>query len=413
MSKTIQRENSLLLFDPRSSGFRANPYPAYHYLRTHHPIYYRRDRKDWILTRYADIHTVLNSSQFGRPEKKTIQPQSKAEVLLPHFLQLRQDSQNLMRLWLLLLNPPDHTRIRRILQSAFTASKIQALRSYIQASVDSLIESTLSTGEMDVVCDFAHPLTLDLNCKLLGIPPYSQFSQWTRGLSLITDMDVTPVAREQGLLAISGLVEHLRALIVQVRCEPSSPDGLLRTLADSADRGELSEDELLSNAIFMFATGHSTTEYLISNSVLALLNHPAQLHRLRANPQLISSAIDEVLRYDSPAQSTSYIALSDVEINRQIVRRGERVHCILAAANRDPEQFSNPNEFDIGRKPNTHLSFGRGTHACIGKHLAKMVSEIAVLAIVTKLPQINLKLKTLEWGEPFMTRGLKSLLVSF
>lgn len=412
MIRYSQKERNVLLFDPRSSEFRANPYPTYDYLRSHHPFYYRSDRKDWIVTRYSDVLTILSSHKFGRREKKA----DKTQPPLPHFLQARRNSQKLMKLWLLLLNPPDHTRIRRVLQSAFTPAKIQSLKAYIQSRVNSLITLATSSKEIDIVCDFAYPLTLEINCKILGIPYkhwHSKFSQWTRSLSLVADMDVAQISSEQGLLAISGLSEYFTSLLSRIHEERELQDGLLYTLACAVSEGKLNEDELLANAIFVFAVGHSSTEYLISNSVLTLLTHQTQLRKLQANPLLIGSAIDEVLRYESPAQGTTRTTLSDVEISGQIISRGTALHCILASANRDPAHFSNPDEFDIERQHNSHLTFSHGIHTCIGKHLAKLIAEIAVSRLVKQLPNMSLKTETLEWGKSFYGHGLVSLPVVF
>ena len=163
-----------LPFNPRSPEFRANPYPTYDYLRTHHPIYYRPERNDWVLTRYADISNVLKNPSFGRAQQNLASLQTVNQGSINQFLRLRQDSQRLMKLWLVLLNPPTHTRIRQLLRSAFTSSHIQALRSHIQTTVDDVIDGVKDLGKMDVINDLAYPLTLGLNCKILGIPP----QQW-------------------------------------------------------------------------------------------------------------------------------------------------------------------------------------------------------------------------------------------
>ena len=412
----IQNETLPLPFNPRSPSFRANPYPTYDYLRTHHPIYYRRERNDWVLTRYADIVEVLKNPSFGRSEQRQAKLQTINQEQINHFLSLRQESQKLMKLWLVLLNPPDHTRIRHLLRNSFTPSRIQTLRSHIQANVNKFIEEVKDWGKMDVIHDFAYPLTLGVNCKILGIPPqfwHPRFKQWSDNLSIVADVDVTPIANEQGLLTIAGLAEYFRNWITKCRTSSQPQDNLISTLIQAEAEGQISEEELLGTCIFMFAVGHSSTANLISSSILTLLNHPEQLHLLQADPSLIETTISEVLRYESPVQGISRTALCDVELSNQIIHRGEVVNCIIAAANRDPAQFPEPNKFDIKRKPNPYLSFGQGIHNCIGKHLGKLVAEIAVGALVRRLPGLSLTRSSLEWEDSFLGRGLKSLPVVF
>lgn len=187
----------------------------------------------------------------------------------------------------------------------------------------------------------------------------------------------------------------------------------MSTLIKAQAEGQLSEEELLGNCILMFFAGHSTTKYLIGNSILTLLNHPEQLHLLQADPNSIQMTIAEVLRYDNPVQFISRTALSDIQLSNQTIHRGQVVHCILAAGNRDPAQFPDPNKFDIRRQPNPYLSFGQGIHICLGKHLAKLVAEIAVVTLVRRLPGLSLATESLEWEETFLVRGLKSLPVVF
>ncbi|MDB9373322.1 cytochrome P450 [Nodularia sphaerocarpa] len=406
-----------LPFNPRSPEFRANPYPTYDYLRTHHPIFYRPDRKDWLLTRYADISEVLKNSNFGHGQKSIVSLETGTPGTINNFLRLRQESQRIMQLWLVLQNPPTHTRIRPLLRSAFTQSHIQALRSHIQTTVDDLIDQVKDLGKMDVVHDLAYPLTLGLNCKILGIPTekwHPNFPKWSVSLSLVEDMDVTPIAFEQGLLAISGLAEYLRNLIAESRICSQSQDNLISTLIQAEAEGQLSEEELLANCILIFAVGHFSTGHLIGNSILTLLNHPEQLHLLQADPSLIETTIAEVLRYESSAQGISRTALCDIEISNQTIRQGDIVHCLIGAANRDPAYFPHPHQFDIRRKPNSYLSFGQGgIHTCIGMHLAKLATEIAVNTLLRRLPGLSLATESLEWEEAFLSRGVKSLPVVF
>ena len=188
-----------LPFNPRSPEFRANPYPTYDYLRTHHPIYYRPERNDWVLTRYADIVEVLKNPSFGHSERGPTNPITAKQQPIHHFLSLRQETQQLMNLLLVVCNPPDRTRIRQLLRTPFAQSRVQALRSRIQAQVDDLIDRVKDRGKIDIIDDIAYPLTLAINCEILGIPPsewHPRFQQWSRNLSLVMDLDVTAIDNE-------------------------------------------------------------------------------------------------------------------------------------------------------------------------------------------------------------------------
>ncbi|MDJ1168787.1 cytochrome P450 [Roseofilum sp. BLCC_M154] len=404
-------ENMPLPFNPRSPEFRANPYPTYDYLRTHHPIYYRTEGRDWVLTRYADMVEVLHNRSFGHPESLPPHP-IQGHNLLDRFLSLRFSSQRLMRLWVILSNPPTHTRIRQLFQNSFTIGQVQTWRSQIQTEADRLIAGFEGLERIDIMSDLAYPLTMYGICQILGILPeerHPQFPQWSHDLSSIIDLDVSALDNERGLLAIANFAEYFRNWISKDR-NPSQPHNhLISTLIKAQAEGQLSEEELLGNLILMFFAGHSTTKYLIGNSVLALLNHPEQLHLLQANPDSIQMAIAEVLRYDNPVQFISRTAFSDIQLSNQTIAQGQVVHCILAAGNRDPAQFPNPNTFDIRRKPNPHLSFGQGIHICLGKHLAQLVAEISVSTLVCHFPKLSLATESLEWEETFLVRGLKSL----
>ncbi len=416
MNATLVKKSPTMQFDPRSPKFRANPYPIYRYLRTHQPIHYRAERRDWILTRYADITEVLKSLDFGRSELKQAPPATGANSgLIDRLLSIRHESDQLMKLWLVLTNPPDHTRIRRLLQKAFTPSRINALQASIQAKVDGYIDRTMERGKMDIIGDLAYPLMLELNCsEILGIPRqtwHRNFRQWTENMALLADMDITPIAYERGMMAFVGLAEFFRNRIAECRAGSAPMDNLIGMLIREGDR--LSKEELLANCIMMFTVGHSSTVNLIGIAMLALLNHPEQLRLLIEDPDLIDLAVSEALRYDSPVQGVSRTALCDVELSDTRIHQGEKVICVLAAANRDPARFPEPDKFDIRRQPNPHLSFGYGIHTCIGRPLSLLAAKIAVGTLVRRLPGLALATDSLEWEDSFLGHGLKALPVVF
>ena len=219
MNKKSQKETVPLPFNPRSPEFRANPYPTYDYLRTHHPIYYRPEGKDWVLTRYADIVEVLQNPRFCHSELLPQKPTQEHD-LLDRLLSLRCASQRLMRLWVILSNPPAHTRIRKLFQNSFTFGQVQTLRSQIQAKADRLIAGFEGLDSIDIMRDLAYPLTMHATCQILGILPeeqHPQFPQWSHNLSSIIDLDVSPIDNERGLLAIASFAEYFRSWIAKYR----------------------------------------------------------------------------------------------------------------------------------------------------------------------------------------------------
>ena len=287
---------------------------------------------------------------------------------------------------------------------------------YIQKKSDDLIEKVYDQGEMDLIDDFAYPLTIGINFEILGIPTsdwHPKFRQWTGDLSLLADLDVSPLSNERGLLAIAGLADYFEARISEFRTASTPQDSLLGILVEGSANGDLNESELLATCILMFAVGHSSTTNLIGNAVFTLLRNQDQLNLLRRESAHIKLAIDEVLRYESPVQSVARTALREVNWLGTTIYPGTIVHCVIGSANRDPARFQNPENFDISRSPNPYLSFGQGIHTCLGSHLAKIVAEIALKTMLQKLPGMYLAENQFEWDDSFLGRGLKSLKVKF
>ena len=230
-------------------------------------------------------------------------------------------------------------------------------------------------------------------------------------MSLVADMDITPIAYERGMLAVAGLAKFFRNRIAECRAGSEPADNLIGMLIE--ETGQLSEEKLLANCIMMFTVGDSSTVNLIGISMLTLLKHPRQLQFLMEDPSLIETAISEVLRYDSPVQGVARTALCDVELANTEIHQGERVVCLIGAANRDPARFPEPDAFDIRRRPNPHLSFDYGIHTCIGKHLSLLVTQIVVGTLIHRLPGLSLATDSLEWEDSFLGYGLKALPVVF
>ena len=400
--------SAALDFDPRSPEFRRDPYPTYAELRRQHPVWRRPGREDWVLTRFEDIVQVLRSDGFGHAEAgiDSSAERAPAEGALSY---LRRQSQLSMAHWLVLRNPPAHTRLRKLMRPHFSPARVASLREAIQARVDELI-SSVSGRSLDLVQDFAYPLTFGTNCGLIGIPEDDLprgFRRWAQAISAMTDLDVTWPVYERGLLAIAAVNDYFREVIASLRSQGGPPQGLLHALV--LHDPPLHEEELLAMGSFMLAVGHASAESLIVLSMLTILRHPEQRELLQRSPSLTSAAVAEAMRYDNPIQSVSRTVLKDAEVGGQRLRAGEVVHCLVAAANRDPGRYPDPDRFDIERASAPSLSFGQGIHVCIGMHLARLLAEVSVATLFSRLPTLALGPERLEWDETYLVRGLKRL----
>ncbi len=392
-------------FNPLSPEFRLNPYPNYHRLREEDPVHSSTLLPgSWVLSRYADVMMVLRDARFGRADAEAfwlgrVGPGPAHAVITK---------------WMLFRDPPDHTRLRTLVNKAFTPRAIEGMRGRIQAIVNELLDSVQPDGGMDVISALAYPLPVLVICEMLGVPAKDRdiFKSWSNDVGRILDPILTPDVVEQGHTVIASMSDYFRGLIAQLRKNPQG--NLLDAMIAAEEQGDrLSEDELLANCILLFAAGHETTVNLIGNGTLALLHHPNQLALLRAQPDLIESAIEECLRYDSPVQVTGRRSQEDLELGGKRIQSGEMVFTLIGAANRDPDQFPDPDRFDVTRNDSRHLAFGHGVHFCLGSSLARLEGQIALGSLVRRLPNLQLSADTPQWRDAFTLRGLRSLPVSF
>ncbi|HEV8677156.1 MAG TPA: cytochrome P450 [Methylomirabilota bacterium] len=389
-----------LLFNPLLAEFHANPYPFYHRLRREDPVHHST-LGPWVLTRYDDVELVLRDSRFGRAG-------------FTPFLDTDEDR---LPPSMLFRDPPDHTRLRSLVSRAFTPRVIEAMRAHIQEIVDRLLERVRAAGAMDLIADLAYPLPVTVICEMLGVPVEDQarIQQWSTDVARSLDaigMTADPQVAERGRIGRRALADYFRALLPERRRHPR--EDLLSSLIAAEERGDrLTEGELLTTCILLFVAGHETTVNLIGNGVLALLRHPDQLARLRENPGLITSAVEELLRYDSPVQRTGRIPTADVEIDGRTIPKGSMVVAAIGGANRDPAHFPEPDRLDLGRPDNRHLAFGFGIHFCLGAALARVEGQVAIGTLLDRLPGLALATDTPEWRESSVLRGLKALPVRF
>jgi cytochrome P450 len=389
----------LNVFDP---AFRSDPYPTYAALREQDPVH-KTAMGAWALTRYRDCADVLTDPRFGSQSP----PELRGATALPddHPLVVLGNS-------MLFLDPPDHTRLRGIVSKAFTRRAVDALGPRVEQLVDDLCNAAADRGEIDVVDDFAYPLPIAVMCELLAIPEedVAGFRRWSRDLAGVVDIpaDLGVIAR--GAKAGEWFIDYFHDLIPKRRANPG--DDLLSELIAAEDAGDrLSHEELLATCVQLVFAGHETTQNLISNGLLALLQQREEFARLRDDPSLVRTAIEELLRFDSPAQVSARWAKTDVDLDGHVIKPGEPILVFLGSANRDPEQFDAADTVDVGRTDNKHLSFGGGVHFCLGGPLARLEARIAIPELARRFPDMELLDPDPPRRPTLALRGLASLRV--
>ncbi len=391
-------------FNPMDPEFVADPYPTYHRLRAEDPVHHN-PLGFWVLTRYEDVVAALRDPRLAK--------EAIAEFIAARFGQ----PVPAMGLSMLDRDPPDHTRLRSLVSKAFTRGVVEGLRPRIQKIVDQLIDGGEAKGTMELIEEFAYPIPVTVICEMLGVPveDHERFKGWSidiaRGLDGLL-LSAGSEIRQRSAEARHGLAGYFRELIAERRASPRG-DMLSELIAAEEAGDKLSEEELLATCILILVAGHETTVNLIGNGMLALLRHPAELRRLRENPALIQSAVEELLRYDGPVQRTARIPSEDVTIAGRTIGKGEMVMPFIGAADRDPAQFSDPDRLDITRADNKHVAFGLGIHFCLGAPLARLEGQIAISTLVKRLPKLALATDAPAYRPSLTLRGLSTLPVSF
>jgi cytochrome P450 len=401
-----------LLLPLRSTGNLENPYPAYALIRTVRPLL-ELPLPDfdgpgaWLLTRYRDVHHALRDPRFSVERIRAPLIRENLERL-PDFL--RQSAQGLRSM--LIVDPPDHTRMRKLVNKAFTPKRIAALRPHIEEIVGQLLDAALEAGRFDLIHDLAEPLPAVVIAELLGVPPedHRQFREWSS--QLIAGIGApSAAARDAASSASRNLLGYLADTVAARRREPR--DDLISAMVHAQEESDvLSDDELLATSNLLLVAGHETTTNLIGNGTLALLREPDEWRRLCADPSLLPSAIEELLRFDGPVQATVRVLLEDVEIDGHVLPKGGLALVNIGSANRDPEVFPEPDRLDVGRDPNPHLAFGFGTHFCMGAPLARLEAEVAFQALTKRFPDLALLGDDPQYRPNPVLRGLERLELS-
>jgi pimeloyl-[acyl-carrier protein] synthase len=384
----------------------ADPYPLYRRLRTEDPVHWDPFLHAWVVTRYTDVIRVLHDFLADR----TPTPEQLTGMGLSHLNPIAA----VMVKQMLFMDPPAHTRLRALASSAFTPSRVEVLRSHIQKIADQLLDGIQGSG-MDVIADFAAPLPAIVTAEMLGVPTsdHLQLKKWSADFAeMLGNFQHNPDRVPRVLRTVEEMLEYFRATVRELRVRPR--EGLINSLLTAEVNGDrLTEEEVIASAIVTMVGGQETTTNLIGNGVLTLVRNPAEMQRLRSDLSLIPSAVEELLRYESPSQHTARMAPYDLELGGRQIRKRQAVIAIMGAANRDPERFSDPDRLDLNRKDNRHVAFGWAAHFCFGAPLARIEGQIAFQTILQRMAHLTLQPGPLVWRENLGLRGLKALPITF
>jgi pimeloyl-[acyl-carrier protein] synthase len=405
----VERVETGIAFNPLRKELRVDPYPFYKRLREKDPFHRSRPADGWVLTRYDDILNVLGDRSFSSDERH--------QRRYPRFRARGEragvpDPYESERASMLRLDPPDHTRLRSLVSKAFTPRAVERMRPRIEEYVDRLLAALAGRRSMELVADFAAPLPVSVIAEMLGVPvaDRERFRHWSdEGVRTLGDG--TMEDRRRAVVAMEEMGEYLEGIADARRREPR--EDLISGLVAAEEAGDrLSTAELLTTCVLLLVAGNETTTKLIGNSVVALLRNPEQLEILRGEPKRVFGAVDELLRYDSPVQLTSRMVVEDRELRGHRLRKGQQLVLILAAGNRDPVHFAEPDQLDVTRDPVRHLSFSHGLHHCLGAQLARLEGGLALEALITRFPDLRFA-GEVRWGDNTVLRGPVSLPLAF
>ncbi len=410
MNEHVQTPDNQPLFNPLSPEFIRNPYPHYERLRTTDPMHLT-PLGVFVASRHAEASLVMRDKRFGKEHvERTIRRYGPKIMEEPAFRSLSH--------MMLQQDPPDHTRLRGLVVKAFTARRVEDMRPRIQQIVDETLDRIIPQGKMDLIEDFAFRLPVTIICDMLGIPEEHRGAFYTRARVGGRILDPVPLSPEEIKEANAGSVMSAMYFqqLFELRRKNPGDDLTTQLVQAEEDGSKLSNEELTANIILLFGAGHETTVNLIGNGLLALHRNPDQLALLKANPNLITNAIEEFLRYDSSVQMTGRVALEDIDdLGGRKIPKGESVLCLLGSANHDPAVYPDrPGSLDITRPNVKPLSFGGGIHFCLGAQLARIEAEIAISTLLRRLPDLRLDdAVNPEWRPTFVLRGLKRLPASW
>jgi cytochrome P450 len=393
-------------FDPHDLGFIANPYPVYSRLREAGPIHYYAGTNQWIVPRYEDVNRLLRDRRFGRTYHHLA---THEEMGRPPEPEWHAPFWDLIRAGILDMEPPDHPRVRKLVSKAFTPRRVEELRPYVQGIMEGLVDRVAGSGEFDLIKEIAEPLPVTVIAELLGVPESDRhlLRPWSAEICRMYELNPTDEDARAAVAASEEFSAYLRELSRSRRREPK--EDLISALTQVVEEGEkLTEQELIGTCVLILNAGHEATVNVTGNGWWSLFRNPDQLRRLREDHSLVPRAVEELMRFDTPLQMFERWVLEDVEIHGQEVARGQELALLFGSANHDPKVFKRPDELDVGREHNPHMSFGAGIHFCLGAPLARIELQTSFGTLLRRLPAMEL-VDEPEWKPNYIIRGLREL----
>jgi cytochrome P450 len=400
-------------FDPTQPAVIRDPFPALHALMEHDPVHWSDRVGGWVFTRYEHVKNALRD------------PMLSADRIRPFFARLEEPERSELAelgdnlaLWSVFNDPPAHTRLRGLMNKAFTSRAVAALRPSIAGIVEDLLGAVLAKGRMDVIGDFSYPLPATVIADMLGVPrrDVGLLKKWSDQLNaFVGGARATPDKYRVAAAGIAEMTGYFQRFVGEHR-RLRRDDVTSGLIAAEEDGQQLTADELVATCVLLLFAGHETTTHLIANGLLALIRHPQEMADLRAHlddPALVASAVEEMLRYDGPILSVVRIATEDFTLEGKRIRKGQRLFLMISAANRDPRAFAEADRFDIRRDDNRHVGFGFGIHFCVGAPLARLEAQVAFPALLRRCADLRLLPPEAEWSDNFVIRGMHQLNVAF
>lgn len=394
------------LFTP---AMRDNPYPFYAWLRAEQPVYFDAEHGFWLISRYADVAAALHDPRLL----------SSRDDALATLKEVGDEDLNVVYAAVadmtLFCDPPKHTRLRGLMQKAFAPKSLTMMHRQIKLLIDELLDPIVPIGQLDLINDFAIPLPMFVISHMLGVRREDRnlFQQWTQDFNTFTGkVNTNAEENDRTVRSMQAMFAYFRQRIGELRTRPE-PCLLSELVAVEQQGDRLSEPELLANCVLLLSAGFETTAYFIGNAMLALLQHPTQMRQLRQQPDLMVSAIEELLRFDSSVQFTGRMAAKDIEWQGHPIKEGQFVMLLMGSANRDEARFEHPDQLDLARQDNKHLSFGYGPHFCLGAPLARLEAQVALPELLRRLANPSIATDKLNWRDNFSVRGLTTLPLKF
>jgi cytochrome P450 len=395
-------------FAPWDPAFIADPYPAYAGLRREAPVLHDKATDHWLVSRHADVNALLRDRRLGRTY---LHAATDEEMGHPPDVSWHEPFWRLIRTGILDMEPPDHTRVRRLIAKAFTPKFVEDLRPSVARIVNELVDEVAGAGEFDLLPTVAEPLPVTVIAEMLGVPESDRhhLRPWSADICKMYELAPSEESQRDAVRASGEFSEYLRTLSRERRARPG--DDLISALAQVVDEGDtLTEDELIGTCVLVLNAGHEATVNVTVNGWWALFRHPDQLARLRADHALMPTAVEELMRFDTPLQMFERWVLEPIEVQGVAVPRGAELGLLFGSANHDPAVFDRPEEMDVGRDPNPHLSFGAGIHFCLGAPLARIELQTSFGALLRRFPYMEL-VEEPRWTPTYIIRGLEALRV--